>query len=81
LGTTQMLRLVNYLDGRLTVRAFTKSYIREFAWEPPGHVTRLFAVRKQRSWLSGGFLVAFDLVGKDGAAPNVHGVRRVQYIR
>jgi len=41
----------------------------------------LFAVRKQRSWLFCGFLVAFDLVGKAGVAPNVHGVQRVQYIQ
>jgi len=46
---------------------------REFAWEPPGHVRSLFAVRKQRWWLSCGFLVAFDFVGKADAAPNVHG--------
>jgi len=35
-----------------------KSYLnREFAWEPQGHVTSLFAVSKQRWWLSCGFLV------------------------
>ena len=51
---------------------------REFAWEPRCHVTSLFAVRKQRSWLSCGFLVAFDFFGKADAAPNVHGARCVQ---